>query len=53
VLGDLHTVPARQRLDLLASAVAAMLPHVPEAEVAEIDAALADTVALCAALAYP
>jgi prolyl-tRNA editing enzyme YbaK/EbsC (Cys-tRNA(Pro) deacylase) len=50
VLGSLVTVPARDRLDLLAPAVvtAATAPGAPELLVAEIDPDLADTAAFCA-----
>jgi prolyl-tRNA editing enzyme YbaK/EbsC (Cys-tRNA(Pro) deacylase) len=50
VLGTLVTVPARDRLDLLAPAVvaAATAPGAPELFVAEIDPDLADTAAFCA-----
>lgn len=53
VLGSLATVPAADRLDLLADPVAAAIGVLPEAEVAEIDPALADTAALCAAYDLP
>lgn len=43
----LNAVPASERPDLVAAPVAALLPHVPEALVFEIDPALADTAALC------
>lgn len=51
MLGTLATVPARDRLDLLAPAVAAVVTGVsaPELLVAEIDPAMADTAAFCAA----
>ena len=50
MLGTLVTVPARDRLDLLAPAVvsAATAPGAPELFVAEIDPDLADTAAFCA-----
>jgi prolyl-tRNA editing enzyme YbaK/EbsC (Cys-tRNA(Pro) deacylase) len=47
--GNLDWVPAGERPDLLAEPVAAALAHVPDARVAPIDAALADTAAFCAA----
>jgi prolyl-tRNA editing enzyme YbaK/EbsC (Cys-tRNA(Pro) deacylase) len=49
VLGNLVTVPATDRLDLLAAPVAAALaePGGPELFVAEIDPAVADTAAFC------
>jgi len=53
MLGRLETVAAARRPDLLAAPVAAALSHLPTAEVAEIDPALADTAALCAAYDLP
>jgi len=49
VLGNLATVPAADRLDLLAAPVAAALtrPGMPELFVAEIDPEVADTAAFC------
>ena len=49
MLGDLVTVPAADRLDLLAAPVAAALarPGMPELFVAEIDPEVADTAAFC------
>jgi prolyl-tRNA editing enzyme YbaK/EbsC (Cys-tRNA(Pro) deacylase) len=51
VLGKLNTEPARERADLLASAVTAALATWPEEDVlvAPIDPGLADTAAFCAA----
>jgi len=45
--------PAADRPDLVAEAVVAHLPFVPEALVAEIDPAYADTEALCAQYGIP
>ena len=54
MLGRLHLVPALTRPDLLAGPVHAMLqkwPRAADVRVAEIDPALADTEAFCAAYA--
>jgi len=50
---SLGTVPVTARPDLLAPAVARAVAAVPDVEVAEIDPALADTAALCAAYGLP
>lgn len=47
--GNLTWKPATEHPELVAPPVAAALPGVPGAKVAEIDAALADTAAFCAA----
>ncbi len=55
-LGSLHTVPALDRPDLLAPSVVRALEEWPggaEVGVVEIDPALADTAALCAAYDLP
>jgi len=51
--GRLDTSPAAERPDLLALTVAAGIAHVPDALVAEIEPALADTAAMCAAYDLP
>ena len=53
MLGSLNTVPAQDRLDLLATPVAGAVGSLPSAEVFEIDPDLAETAALCAAYALP
>jgi prolyl-tRNA editing enzyme YbaK/EbsC (Cys-tRNA(Pro) deacylase) len=55
VIGDLTTVPATDRLDLLGPPVAAALTAsgAPEMWVAEIDPAVADTAAFCERYAVP
>ena len=55
VIGDLTTVPALDRLDLLGPPVAAALtsPGAPPMWVAEIDPAVADTAAFCERYAVP
>jgi prolyl-tRNA editing enzyme YbaK/EbsC (Cys-tRNA(Pro) deacylase) len=55
VIGDLTTVPATERLDLLGPPVAVALtaPGAPEMWVAEIDPAVADTAAFCERYAVP
>lgn len=47
--GSLSWWPLQEHLDLVAAVVAAAAPHVPEARVASIDPALADTASFCAA----
>jgi prolyl-tRNA editing enzyme YbaK/EbsC (Cys-tRNA(Pro) deacylase) len=49
MLGSLTTSPAADRPDLLAAPVLAALSAVADAQVVEIDPAVADTAALCAA----
>jgi len=53
VLGELQTVAAADRLDLLAAPVAAAIGGIPGSHVVEIDPALADTATLCAAYDLP
>jgi prolyl-tRNA editing enzyme YbaK/EbsC (Cys-tRNA(Pro) deacylase) len=55
VIGDLTTVPATERLDLLGPSVAVALtaPGASEMWVAEIDPAVADTAAFCERYAVP
>lgn len=53
MIGRLETVPALDRLDLLADPVAAALEAVPGALVAPIDPAVADTAALVEAYEVP
>jgi len=53
VLGELQTVAAADRLDLLAAPVAAAIGGIPGSQVVEIDPALADTATLCAAYDLP
>ncbi len=53
MLGSLATEPVSARPDLLASSVARVVAGIDGAEVAEIDPALADTAALCAAYNLP
>lgn len=53
MLDSLSTVPAQDRPDLLAAPVAAAVGSLPSAEVFEIDPALAETAALCAAYDLP
>ncbi len=55
MIGDLRTVPATERLDLLGPPVAAALsaPGAPETWVAEIDPEVADTAAFCERYSVP
>jgi prolyl-tRNA editing enzyme YbaK/EbsC (Cys-tRNA(Pro) deacylase) len=53
VLGTLQTAPAREHPELLGPTVPAALALAPEALVAPIDPALADTAAFCAAYRVP
>lgn len=53
MLGELQTVAAADRLDLLAAPVAAAIGGIPGSQVVEIDPALADTSALCTAYDLP
>ena len=53
MLGELQTVAAADRLDLLAAPVAAAIGGIPGSQVVEIDPALADTATLCAAYDLP
>jgi prolyl-tRNA editing enzyme YbaK/EbsC (Cys-tRNA(Pro) deacylase) len=53
MLGDLDWVPATDRLDLLAEPVASAVRAQPDAQVTEIDPALADTAAFCERYAVP
>ena len=53
VFGTLQTMPAVDRPDLLAQPVLAAIGLIPEALVAEIDPAFADTEQLCAQYGVP
>ena len=53
VFGRLHAVPAAERPDLLAPPVLAAIGLIPDALVAEIDPAYADTEQLCAQYGVP
>ena len=53
VFGRLHAVPAAERPDLLAPPVLAAIGLIPDALVAEIDPAFADTEQLCAQYGVP